>query len=246
MTKISILIICLSISATAQDYTAFEKYTFHSANDSIPYRLLPPNIIEPGKTYPLVLFLHGGGERGTDNEINLMYVADLFLEPENRRNFPAFILIPQCPPSARWTPQDWYAKPGEPIATVVGLMDSLTFALPIDKGRLYAMGLSMGGYGTWYLLTRYPEKFAAAIPVCGGGDWNQARVIRHIPIWAFHGKRDTVVPAEQSRRMVHAIKKAGGKPRYTEYRKAGHDSWTNAFHEPDLLPWLFSHRLLSN
>jgi predicted peptidase len=248
MAKISIILVCMLVvvSAHAQPHEAFEKLTFTTLSDTLPYRLLHPEKIEPDTLYPLILFLHGAGERGHDNEQNLKYITELFLLPENRKQYPGFVLVPQCKVNARWTPEDWYAKPNEPINSVVELLDSLTITLPVDKNRVYVMGLSMGGYGTWYLITRYPEKFAAAIPICGGGDWNQAHVIRHIPTWVFHGKKDTVVLPEQSRKMVQALKKAGAKPRYTEYKKAGHDSWTPAFREPDLLNWLFSHRLFSD
>ncbi|MDH4059129.1 MAG: prolyl oligopeptidase family serine peptidase, partial [Cyclobacteriaceae bacterium] len=148
-----------------------------------------------------------------------------------------------CPKNESWKPNDWYAKPNEPIATVIELMDSLAKDFPIDTTRKYVMGLSMGGYGTWYLITRYPNTYAAAVPICGGGDWNQAHVLTHIPLWVFHGKKDEIVLPEQSRKMVKAIKKAGGKPRYTEYKKAGHDSWTPALKEPELLPWMFGKSL---
>ncbi len=230
--------------AVAQDI--FQPHRYTTSSDTLPYRLLHPEKIEPDSSYPLILFLHGAGERGTDNTQNLKYITELFLDAGTREHYPAYVLVPQCKPGARWTPADWFSKPNEPITSVVDLLDSLSASLPIDKTRIYVMGLSMGGYGTWYLITRYPEKFAAAIPICGGGDWNQAHTIRHIPVWVFHGKKDTIVKPEQSRRMVQALKKAGGKPRYTEYKKAGHDSWTPAMQEPELLEWLFHQRLLSD
>ena len=112
--------------------------------------------------------------------------------------------------------------------------------LPIDPKRLYVMGLSMGGYGTWDALQRYPEKFAAAVPICGGGDETAADRIK-APVWAFHGDADGAVPVQRSRNMIEAIRKAGGKPKYTEYPGVGHNSWSAAFKDPELLKWLFSH-----
>lgn len=232
----------ISITGLAQDYPEFSNDSFLSTNDTLPYRLLTPETITPGKTYPLVIFLHGSGERGNENQLNLKYITDLFLSSENRKDFPAYVLVPQCPKQERWAPQDWYSKISPPAETVIMLIDSLQNKHPIDNGRIYLMGISMGGFGTWYLLTRFPGKFAAAIPICGGGDWNQASTIAHIPVWVFHGKKDEVVLPEQSRAMVKALKKAGGNPRYTEYKKIGHDSWVPALKEPDLLPWLFTQK----
>jgi predicted peptidase len=245
MTKISILASCLWISFAGftQDYTAFLKQELHSPEDTLPYRLLLPETVEPGKDYPLIIFLHGSGERGNDNELNLKYITDLFLSAENRKNFPAYVLVPQCAKDKRWAPEDWYGKVSPPAETIVQLIDSLVKTNSIDAERIYLMGLSMGGFGTWYLLTRFPDKFAAAVPICGGGDWNRASTIAHIPVWVFHGKRDEVVLPEQSRAMVKALKKSGGKPRYTEYKKVGHDSWVPALKEPELLQWLFSKKI---
>lgn len=249
MTKVSLIILCFFVAHTipcaAQDLTLFKKHTYYTSSDTLPYRLLHPETIDPEKKYPLVLFLHGSGERGNDNELNLKYITDLFLNDQNRDTHPAFVLVPQCPSSESWKPKDWLAKPNEPVITVINLIDSLVNMLSIDVNRIYVIGLSMGGYGTWYLITRFPDKFAAAVPICGGGDWNQAKTIQHIPLWVFHGRKDDVVLPEQSRKMVHALKKAGGKPLYTEYKKVGHDSWTPAFKEPELLPWMFSHQLIS-
>ncbi len=245
MTKLSILVICsfAFLSTFAQQIDTFDNQRFTTSSDTLPYRLLHPEKTEPGKHYPLILFLHGSGERGVDNEKNLSYITDLFLNDKNRKKFPSYVLVPQCPQTTRWAPEDWYAKPTSPISSVVDLIDSLIVVLPIEINQLYIIGLSMGGFGTWYMLTRYPDKFAAAIPICGGGDWNQAQAIKHIPVWVFHGRKDTVVLPEQSRTMVKALKAAGGKPRYTEYKKVAHDSWKPAFKEPELLKWLFSNRL---
>ncbi|MCA9047007.1 MAG: prolyl oligopeptidase family serine peptidase, partial [Planctomycetaceae bacterium] len=125
---------------------------------------------------------------------------------------------------------------------VLELLDQLIKTHAIDEDRIYVMGLSMGGYGTWDLLARHPEKFAAGVPICGGGDEKQAAKIKEMPIWVFHGDADTAVKVERSRNMVAAIKEAGGKPKYTEYPGVGHNSWTPAINEPEILPWLFSQK----
>ena len=246
MPKISFLFAFLVIagSALVQDFVEYEKLIYQTPEDTLPYRLLKPQEVKDNQRYPLVIFLHGSGERGNDNVINLKYIAPLFLQDKNRKEFPCYVLIPQCPANERWTYTDWYQEPTEPLSTLMNLIDSLKKNPSIDSKRIYIMGLSMGGYGTWYLITRFPDTFAAAVPICGGGDWNQAKEIAHVPIWAFHGSDDAVIHPDQTRIMIKALKKNGGKPKYTEYKKTGHDSWTPAFQEPQLLPWLFKQQLV--
>jgi len=246
MSKISFLFALIIISkiSIAQDFAEFDKLTYQTPQDTLLYRLLKPKELKENQRYPLVIFLHGIGERGNDNTITLKHIAPLFLKEKNRNEYPCFLMVPQCPASENWTYPNWYLEPKEPMATVIKLIDSLS-ALPfIDNTRIYITGLSMGGYGTWYLLTRFPSTFAAAVPICGGGDWNQANKFKHIPIWAFHGSKDKTIHPDQTRKMIGALKKSGGKPRYTEYKNTGHDSWTKAYNEPQLLPWLFSQRLV--
>jgi predicted peptidase len=129
------------------------------------------------------------------------------------------------------------------MAMVIELIAKIEKEFPIDRSRIYVTGLSMGGYGTWDLIARFPHRFAAAVPVCGGGDPETASQIKHIPLWAFHGALDNVVPPGQSRVMVRALQDAGGTPGYTEYPDVKHDSWVYAFREPHLLPWLFNQHL---
>jgi predicted peptidase len=236
----------IPLLSMAQSDSLFEKHVF----DSLPYRLLRPHNPEPGKKYPLVIFLHGSGERGTDNELNLKYVTPLFLDSIHRIKYPSYILIPQCPISDRWVNTQWNSSehvmaksPTASLARVMSLVDYSVREWAVDAQRIYVGGLSMGGFGTWELLARQPNKFAAAIPICGGGDVSTAKRIRKVPVWVFHGALDAVVPPERSRKMVMALKKAKGKPRYTEYPLAQHDSWTPALAEPELLKWLFSQRL---
>lgn len=237
---------CSFLPLAAQRDSLFERHQF----DSLPYRLLRPLKVEPGKRYPLVIFLHGSGERGTDNELQLKYVAPLFLNDTARAQFPCFVLLPQCPATDRWVNVAWSSpqhtqrpQPTPSLAKVMELIGALKKELPINPKRVYLGGLSMGGFGTWELLARQPYVFAAAVPICGGADERTAPRIKHTPLWAFHGAMDNVVPPERSRNMIAALRKAKGKPRYTEYPLVGHDSWTNALAEPELLPWLFAQRL---
>jgi predicted peptidase len=214
----------------------------------LPYRLLVP----PGHhaaPVPLVLFLHGAGERGHDNLAQLVHGVAIFAEPEVRRRHPAYVVAPQCPAGQRWVEKDWSAAahrlppaPSLPLQQVLALLPRLRDEFPIDPDRIYVTGLSMGGFGTWDIVVREPRLFAAAVPICGGGDESFAPSIAPLPIWAFHGELDPVVPVARSRNMIAALRRAGGDPRYTEYPGEGHSCWTRAYHEPDLLPWLFSQR----
>ena len=214
------------------------------------YRLLKPAQIEPGKKYPVVLFLHGAGERGSDNIKQLLYLPQWLAEADNRAKFPCFLVAPQCPTGQKWADVDWSsAQPqaapplNDAMRNAVAALDDCVQNFPVDEDRVYLTGLSMGGYGSWDLAMRRPERFAAVAPVCGGGDNTQAARIKDLPIWAWHGDQDKAVPVERSRSMIAAIEKAGGKPKYTELPGVGHSSWNQAYHGPEnLLPWLFEQR----
>ena len=232
----------------AQD-PGFEKAEFRDGKDVLPYRILKPLHTEKEKKVPLVLVLHGAGERGMDNTAQLVHGSALFLDPKNREKFPCFVLFPQCPPGKRWVEVDWGQKtshaqpkePSDPMRLTRHLLDQLLSKEPIDEKRIYITGLSMGGFGTWDFAARYPDLTAAIAPICGGADDSTAPRLKDIPVWAFHGAKDTAVWPERSRSMIQALRKTGATPRYTEYEKVGHDSWNNAFREPEFLPWLFSH-----
>lgn len=231
-----------SLASMAQQFPEFEATRFTTEDDTVLYRLLRPQNQQADKKYPLVIFLHGMGERGTDNAIHLKHIAPLFLDSANRKNFPCFVVAPQCPVTEKWTYPDWYTETEAPMKAVVALIRQLAQDPAIDNTRIYITGLSMGGYGTWYLLTRYPELFAAGAPICGGGDPSRVEPFKHIPLWIFHGRLDDVVPVEQSRAMVKALRKAGARPRYSEYKKVNHTSWVNAYEEKDFLAWMFSNQ----
>lgn len=216
----------------------------------LSYRLLAPAGRKAGARYPLVLFLHGAGERGTDNLVQLAYLPAWLAEPANREAFPCFVLAPQCRPEMKWADVDWSAGKSSPqkpaptldmLGAIAALEETLQTA-PVDPERVYLTGLSMGGYGTWDLAARMPERFAAILPICGGGDEATAGKIASLPVWCFHGDADGAVPVERSRAMIAALRAAGGDPRYSELPGVGHDSWTPAYRDPAVLEWLFSQR----
>jgi predicted peptidase len=246
---ISVLSLSMSVLAQSNDYPDFEKLVYKTEKGTLPYRLLKPLNYDKNKKYPLVVFFHGAGERGTDNQIPLTHIAGLFLNESHRKNFPCFVVVPQCPVDVRWVEVDWGANmhtlptnPSTPLQMTLELLGNLQSQYAIDEDRWYATGLSMGGYATWDIIARYPQKFAAAVPVCGGGDEKTALVIKNIPIWAFHGGLDKVVKTFRSQNMIKAIQQAGGTPKYTEYPNVGHDSWKPAYLEPQLLSWLFAQK----
>ena len=248
--RLRLLFLSLSCFAFAARGDDFEARVFSTAGGAkLPYRLLQPANPEPGKKYPLVIFLHGSGERGTDNALQLKNGAAVFAKPEAREKFPCFVFAPQCPKDRQWVEPEGAgasgtapADPGPMEPLVLGAMDALVQEFAIDPDRIHVTGLSMGGFGAWDLITRHPEKFAAAIPVCGGGDKAKAAAARPVPVWAFHGLEDKVVLPSRTQDMVAALRAAGGKAAHTEYPGVAHDSWTYAYSEPNLLPWLFAQR----
>ncbi len=219
-------------------------------NEAFKYRLLKPEKIEAGKTYPVVLFLHGAGERGDDNTNQLQYLPEQMAKQEFRRKYPCFLVAPQCRAGKMWVQLNWSDKtsvpmkePGDQMKVVLGILEDVLKNNPTDPDRVYLTGLSMGGYGSWDLAMRMPEKFAAAAPICGGGDETHADTLVKLPVWAWHGDADEAVPVERSRKMIDAIKRAGGNPKYTELKGVGHNSWTPAYSSPEgLIPWLFEQR----
>jgi len=229
-----ILIIPTFISAQVNK---FQTRTFKGKSGLVlPYRLYVPTTYTVDKPLPIVLTLHGSGERGSDNvsQISANELAMLWAADSNQTKYPSFVVAPQCPANGSW----WSS--GNEIKTVIELLDSLGREFSLNPNKLYVAGLSMGGFGAWGLIATYPNKFAAAVPICGGGDTSKAVLLKSTPIWAFHGASDPLVPVAGSQQMIAAIKKAGGTPKYTEYPGVGHDSWVKALREPELVPWLFS------
>ncbi len=220
-----------------------------TAGELLNYRLLKPLDYDPAEHYPLIVFLHGAGERGADNTSQLKHGMKVLCSAEIRQEFPCYVLAPQCPTDQRWAEVDWSIREVEmpektsvPLALTFELIDQMIEHAAIDPSRIYLTGLSMGGYGTWDAISRRPHFFAAAVPICGGGDPRVAETLTKTPIWCFHGAADKVVVVGKSRDMVDAIKKHGGEPKYTEYPGVGHNSWTATYKNDELYQWLFSQR----
>ena len=240
------------MSAQEQKFLAEQ---FIQQGDTLNYRILYPEGYSDDKEYPLVLFLHGAGERGNDNKAQLTHGSGLFIE---NTEYPAIVLFPQCPKDDYWANiESTYSEDGkrnfhfkaakEPtnaLSLAMGLLDQMLGSGNVKKDQVYVGGLSMGGMGTFELLARRPNTFAAAIPICGGGDPDTAdSYAGNTELWIFHGAKDDVVPSELSIEMANAINKAGGVASLTIYGNANHNSWDPTFAEPDLLNWLFSKRL---
>lgn len=238
----------------AQDYSLYKKKEFVHSNDSLPYRILFPEVYDKKKSYPLVVLLHGGGERGADNEKQLTHGASLFLESSNRTHFPCIVVVPQCPESSYWASVKFNREKYPlvldfnyqyAITPALHLVDELVNSIikeeGVDKKRVYIMGLSMGGMGTLEAIYRFPKLFAAAVAICGGGDI-AALTTKHarIPVWLFHGSVDGVIEVRHSREMYARLQELKASVKYKEYEGVNHNSWENAFKESDLLPWLFA------
>jgi predicted peptidase len=246
-----LFVFSFAIEASPEALALFDAHMYtNDSNDTLLYRMLEPQHRCFLKKYPLVVFLHGSGERGNDNERQLIWGAGAFIREESLKEYPCYVIAPQCPSEKRWLEKHWALpthdmpeEASETMALVIELIDKIIADYPINEQRIYVSGLSMGGYGTWDLISRLPEKFAAAAPVCGGGDENQAHKLVDMPIWVFHGADDTVVPTDRSRNMVQAIKDAGGtKIKYTEYPGVGHGSWKPAYADPEFLKWMFKQK----
>jgi len=218
--------------------------------DVVRYRLMTPARITPGEKYPLVIFLHGGGERGDDNEQQLLYLPEVLARPENRERYPCFVVAPQCPLGRQWIEVPYDEVESRPIVTsgtalrmAKAACDDVLRGEPIDEDRVYLTGISIGGFGCWYLAAFTAHETAAAAPICGGGDESAAALLKDLPIWAVHGEVDDIVPVARSRNMIAAIRAAGGEPKYSELAGIGHHSWQPAY-EPSfgLLDWMFSQR----
>lgn len=242
-----LLAILFYLAIILRQHEDFEAKTYSSSEgNSIPYRIHIPEDMDANKTYPLIIFFHGAGQRGSNNDKHLIHGVRDILAYSKENNKPAIIIAPQSPQNQQWVNVPWDGdthvmpeEPSQPMRLAIALMKDILLKQPIDKKRIYVTGFSMGGFGTWDILQRLPHLFAAAIPVCGGGDTSQAEKIKDIPIWAFHGDKDTVVKTIRSKDMIAAIKKAGGNPQYTEYKGVAHDSWTQTYSDQNVLRWLF-------
>ncbi len=235
------------ISFTIAQPSRFSFEKFINKGDTLNYRQLFPDA-DTLRKYPLVVFLHGSGERGNDNDAQLKWGVMNFADDQIMIMHPAFVIAPQCPQNMSWAnfsnkknsiEMSLLPSPSKPMELLITLIHQLIKKLPIDSNRIYITGLSMGGFGTFDAIERYPHLFAAAVPVCGGGDISKAASIAHIPIWIFHGAEDPAVNPLFSIDMVDALTKAGAHPALTMYPEVGHFSWLAAYSDKLMLEWLF-------
>lgn len=265
-----ILFVLIFFHAFSQEHPEDYAYRSHTFEDkTIPYRLFVPREYDENQVYPLVTALHGIYDRGDDNEhIDGSRLVFSWSDSINQANWPCLVVAPQCPEFARWYPYNERSDEFAIWEIVNNMLDSLIVEFPIDTNRLYITGLSLGGYGTWHLLAEYPDKFAAAVPVCGGGEPELVTNYLQMPIWNFHGDADDVVPVKASRVMIDALIKNGracvytycnngdcsgltdeeiqqalendAKLLYTEWEDGPHEIWDQSYDYPYLFPWVFS------
>lgn len=247
---ILVIVICIAATLTSAYAQPPRFAAAHFANgkgDSLHYRILFPDYNALRK-YPLVIFLHGSGERGSDNDAQLKWGVMNFATDEMMKMHPAIVIAPQCPEKQSWSnftdrtkPEDMRLQPtpSKPMELLIGLIREMMKNPAVDTNRIYITGLSMGGFGTYDAIERYPNLFAAAMPVCGGGDASKASTIAHIPIWNFHGAEDASVDPHFSSVMLDALMKAGAHPAFTFYPEYGHFSWIPAYSDALAMEWLF-------
>jgi predicted peptidase len=246
-----LMVLFIIVGSISFTYAQTSRFSFNehvnSNGDKLIYRMLIPDYDTISK-YPLVIFLHGSGERGNDNEAQLKWGVLNFATDQAMSRHPSFIIAPQCPEKQRWSNLEHNSEnrelrlkavPGKPMELLIELIHEFIKNNPVDTNRIYITGLSMGGYGTYDAIQRYPDLFAAAVPVCGAGDISKADTIAHIPIWIFHGALDTAVNPLYSHDMVKALTDAGSNPGFTQYPNVGHFSWLKAYSDPNMMSWLF-------
>ena len=238
-------------TASAQTSSKFSvnKY-INDKGDTLLFRQLFPDA-DTLRRFPLVIFLHGSGERGNDNEAQLKWGVMNFATDEMMTMYPAFVIAPQCPTGMTWSNfnrannnrlMTLKPEPSKPMELVFALIQQMIKKSPIDVNRIYITGLSMGGYGTFDAVERYPDLFAAAMPVCGGGDTSKAASIAHIPMWIVHGSEDPTVSPLNSVDMLQALMKTGAHPGFSMYPETGHFSWLAAYNNKLAIEWLFRQR----
>ncbi|HEV2482996.1 MAG TPA: prolyl oligopeptidase family serine peptidase [Puia sp.] len=241
-------LVCIMVAGLAQAQPSrFSREKYIENDDTLQYRMLFPDADRMRK-YPLVIFLHGSGERGSDNDAQLKWGVMNFATDQNMLAHPAIVIAPQCPEHQQWssvtannerTRMTLNAEPSKSMHLLIDLIRQLETKMPIDTDRIYITGLSMGGYGTYDALERYPHLFAAAVPVCGAGDTSRAKSIAHIPMWIYLGAEDPAVNPLNGLAMLEALTNAGAHPGFTQYPEVGHFSWLGAYSDPLMMEWLF-------
>ncbi len=243
---LSLLLIGASTAFAQVSPFSFEIFK-DAKGDSMIYRQLVSDYAKDAK-YPLVVFLHGAGERGNDNNLQLKWGVEQFASPEIMKMYRPIVIAPQCPKEMTWDnfsekENATSALPSKSMQLLMELIDQTIQNLPVDTSRIYITGLSMGAYGVFEAIARYPSKFAAAVPVCGTGDTALAPLFAHVPIWMFQGALDPAVDAAAARQMLEKLSEAGAKPGYTQYPETGHFAWLAAFSDKMMMQWLFSQKL---
>ena len=234
----------------------FRAETFTSSKGTkLNYRIYIPENYDASASYPMILFLHGADQRGDDNVSQIKIGISEAFKDTSSEIYNCIVVAPQCPADDKWvnvkawTFVDYDAttiRESASLAAVVELLAQLQTKYSVDENRIYATGLSMGGYGTWDLLVRHPKLFAAAMPLCGGADYRQASRLKKIPIWTFHGEADQIVPCIGTEKMVAALEEIGGNCKYTPIPDAGHAIWPEVYAREDIIPWLLSHSKNAN
>ena len=215
----------------------FINKVFKSKDGESKYVVFVPHDYTGDKEYPVILFLHGAGERGEDGEVPVKQgIGSAIRFKDTEKKFPCIVVFPQCKTKGNW-------KAGPDADRALAILDEVQKTYKTDPKRTYLTGLSMGGAGTWSLAAAHPERWAAIVPICGSGDVTTVEKIKGIPTWYFVGDRDNPNLVKNGREFIEALKKAGGEPRYTEYPFVGHNSWDSAYVTPELVPWLLSHKL---
>lgn len=242
--RIGALLLVASVAVTTVPGRADDKAAtgfipkVHKGKDGeSKYVVFVPHDYKGDKEYPVILFLHGAGERGEDGEVQVKQgIGSAIRFKETEKKFAFITVFPQCKAKANW-------KAGGPDADrALAILDEVQKAYKTDPKRVYLTGLSMGGAGTWSLAAAHPDKWAAIVPICGTPDLESAAKIKDVPCWYFCGDKDNPNLVQNGRAMIEALKKAGGTPRYTEYPFVGHNSWDSAYVTPELYPWLLSHK----
>ncbi len=226
----------------------FQKKELTLGGYTLKYRLYIPKNYDCGEKYPLLVFLHGAGERGNDNELQMKNCLQVMFNDITSPVYDSVIIVPQCPENAQWVNTPWAdgsystrnVRESPPLEMVCHIIDEVRDFCNIDDDRVYVSGISMGGFGTWDMLARHGSRFAAGIPICGGGDPSYARMLKRIPIRTFHGSSDDAVPVNGTREMYAAIKREGGEEiSYTEFEGCGHNIWDMVFSDPNNIRWLY-------
>jgi len=230
------LLLALASTASTAEKTGFVDKVFKNEDGhESPYVVFVPHGYDGSKEVPVILFLHGAGETKGRGGMPINQGIANHIRGKREKTFPAITIIPQAETSG------WQAE-GPNAKRALAMLDEVMKEYKCDPKRVYLTGLSMGGYGTWSIAFRHPDRWAAIVPICGGGDPKGAEKIKDIPCWVWHGDKDGAVKVDQSRQMVEALKKAGGNPRYTELEFIGHNSWDSAYAADDLYSWLFAQK----